>query len=151
MHLKKCSISSFKGGLFTGVWNEYLTGSVVQGERIINYIRPEGGIIDSNPIYLEVSTLKNAKCYYYFKLSGSTGFSYFQLFKLTGESYHYTSTELKDNNYEMSIKCSDLSGNTETRNYFVSVKTNGKIVYRSEPAKQVVEEPKIEDAAEEKP
>ena len=143
----------FKGPIFLGAWQDFLTGNIVQEERFINYASPDGStILESNPIYIEVSTSKKAECYYGFKLARTSGYTYFQLFKLTGDTYHYTSTELKDNDYEISIKCADVNGNTNMRNYFITVKAGDTKVYRPEPesVKEVKTE-KIPEVIEEKP
>ena len=140
-------IDYFRGPIFSGTWQDFLTGNLVQEENFINYASPDGStILESNPIYIEVSTSKKAECYYGFKLARTSGYTYFQLFKLTGDTYHYTSIELKDNDYEINIKCADVNGNTNMRNYFISVKAGDTKAYRPEP--ESIKEAIIEDMPE---
>jgi len=140
-------IDYFRGPIFSGAWQDFLTGNLVLEENFINYASPDGStILESNPIYIEVSTSKKAECYYGFKLARTSGYTYFQLFKLTGDTYHYTSIELKDNDYEINIKCADVNGNTNMRNYFISVKAGDTKAYRPEP--ESIKEAIIEDMPE---
>ncbi len=142
----------FKGPIFTGQWQDFLTGNIVQEENFINYASPDGSnILESNPIYIEASHSKKADCYYGFKLARTSGYTYFQLFTLTGDTYHYTSTELKDNDYEISVKCTDVNGNTNMRNYFITVKAGDTRVYRPEPKAITIKTEEMLKVIEEKP
>lgn len=141
--------------VFTGHWYDYLTGNIVQEEDFITYVSPDGSSpVNSNPLYIEAGTSKKAKCYYHFNLKGNTGFLFFELFNLTKGTYHYTSVELNDNDYEMSIKCTDEGGNTNMEKYLIKIKTEGRWVYRPEPSslrEQEEEEIVVGEVSEEEP
>lgn len=116
-----CFAFIFLIGLFSVGSLTSLTGQITQ-ENIIVSISPQGEY-NNKALHIEVLTSEKAKCMYNLGTKNTVALKYFDVMTVTGGFKHsQLLKDLKDNEYDLSIKCTDEGDFAYTRDVDLIIK-----------------------------